>query len=257
MQSIRIALVLLLAGASLGASATSLTEIEANGHRTQLFVDGSKGRMDGVEGGYMLVNSQTNKLYLVAPKHGQAVDISSYLGKAAARPGAKTRFKPAGNGPSIAGYATKRYNYTVGEQFCGSVYTSKQALADSGAKVLVQAMERIGARSRAANGDAGSCGRGRDNVVKVIASLGLPMRITASNGTVESEVVRVDTNARPPAGGFELPAGIKVRDGAQIEAMAKKYGPQIDSMMQKAEESGQLSPQMMDKLRRAKAKYLR
>ena len=253
----RLIIALLAATLSLPASAVSLTEISANGQLARLYVDGSKGRMDSGQDGYMLVNSQTKKLYMVAPGHGQALDMSSYLGKAPARPGAKTRFKPAGDGPTIAGYATKRYNYTVGERFCGSVYTSKQALADSGAKLLVQAMERIGARARASNGDAESCGRGRDNVVKVIASLGLPMRITAANGAVDSEVVKISTNAAAPAGGFDLPAGIKVRDGAKLEAMAKQYAPQIDSMMQKAEESGQVSPEMMDKLRRAKAKYLR
>jgi hypothetical protein len=257
MQPQHLIIVLLAAVMSMPAAAISLTEISSHGQHVQLYVDGSKGRMDGGSDGYMLVNSQTNKLYLVAPDHDQALDMSSYLGKAAARPGAKTRFKPAGNGPTIAGYATKRYDYSVGGQLCGSVYTSKQALTVSGAKTLVQAMERIGARARAANDDAESCGRGRDNVVKVIASLGMPMRITDANGKVDSEVVKISTNVSPPAGGFELPAGIKVRDGAQIEAMAQKYAPQIDSMMQKAEESGQVSSETMDKLRRARDKYLR
>ena len=256
MQSIKIAIALLLVTASLSAAATSLTEIDSFGQMIKLYVDGSKGRMDGGSEGYMLVNSQARKLYMVAPKQGQALDMSSYLGRAPARAGAKTRFKGAGDGPTIAGYATKRYDFSVGGQLCGSVYTSKQALADSGAEVLAQAMERIGARARASN-NADACSRGRDNVAKIISSLGMPMRITDRNGAVDSEVVKITTNVPPPAGGYDLPAGITVRDGAQIEAMAQKYAPQVESMMQKAEESGQLSPEMMDKLRRAKARYLR
>jgi len=257
MKSITSLTALILVSLSLNAIAVSLTEIQSNGHTARLYVDGNKGRMDGGDEGYMLVDSNTHKLYMVAEKHGQALDLSSYLDKAPARAGAKTSFKPAGNGPSIAGYATKHYIYSVGGQPCGSLYTSKQALADSGAQVLVQAMERLAARSRAINGDGGKgCGRGRDNIAKVIASLGMPMRISDNNGTVDSEVISINTQARLPASAFDLPAGIQVRDGAQIEAMANKYRPQIDSMMEQAEQSGQLSPQMMDKLRRAKARWM-
>jgi len=236
---------LLIGSIAVGASAASLTEIKANGHLAKLYVDGSKGRMETGDAGYILVDSRKHKLYMVVPKQGQAVDMSSYLKKAAARPGAKTSFKPAGNGPTIAGYTTKRYDFKVGGQPCGSVYASKKALSDSGAKVLVQAMERIAAQARERMGDGGgTCGRGRDNVVKVIASIGMPMRITNKQGGVDSEVVKIAGNASLPAGAFDLPAGIKVRDGAQIESMLKQ-----------AQES--LSPDMMDKLREARKKYMR
>jgi len=248
---------LILSGFSLNVAAVSLTEISSGGDVAKLYVDGGKGRMDGGSDGYVLVDSKAGKLYVVAEQHGQALDMSSYLKKAPSRPGPKTRFKPAGNGPDIAGYATRRYDISVGGTPCGSVYTSKKALADSGAMVLVQAMERLASRTRAAEGGDSGCGRGRDNIAKVIASLGMPMRISAQGGRVDSEVISINTHASLPASAFELPPGIRVRDGAQLEAMAKKYQPQIDSMMEQAEQSGSVSPAMMDKLRRARERYLR
>jgi hypothetical protein len=248
----------LLAGLSLNAAAVSLTEITANGQTTRLYVQGDKGRIEGSgDSGYVLIDDRADTLIMVMPAQRKAMDMSRFLKNAASSPGPKTRFKPKGKGPTIAGYPPKRYDYSVAGEVCGTLYVSKKALADSGAVVLMQAMERMGAGRRALSmGEQNPCARGRGNVSKVIASLGLPMRIVDKTGRVDSEVTKVDTRATLPANAFEIPAGVKVQDAAKLQAMAQKYQPEIEAMMKKAEESGRLSPQMLEKMQRAKARYL-
>lgn len=237
------------------AAAVSLTEIASDGRVVRLYVDGPKGRMESSAAqGYMLVDDSADTLLMVMPDKNQAMDMSRFLKNTQAEPGPKTYFKPRGGGPTIAGYPTRRYDYRVGDQPCGTLFASKQALKDSGAEVLVQAMERVAAGRKAlAMASTGPCDRGRGNIAKVVASLGLPMRIVDAGGRVDSEVRRVVVNAPPPAGGFGLPAGIRVRNISEEQAaLAGKMG----HLLQKMETSGKVSPQMQDMIRRARERYL-
>lgn len=240
---------------SLGAIAASMVEIRSDGDITKIYIDGKQGRMEpGRDEGYILVDQATGKVVMVMPSEGRAMDMSGMLKQSGgAAPGAS--LTPAGNGPTIAGYSTKRFKYTVAGQQCGTVYVSRDALRDSGAGFFMDVMARMADSASAFTAAADPCDRGAGALPKALKEQGLPMRVEDASGRLESEVTRVDRNATLPPNAFGMPEGVQVQDAAAMQSAMRQHASQMETMMQQMEQSGQMPPELLEQMRKAREQY--
>lgn len=240
---------LLLVSAGPTAAAT-LIEVKSSEGLTRIYTEGSKARMESGRDGYMIVDNQAKTLLVVMPAERRVMDMSDAL----QGPDPQTsgdaidiKFNKEGNGPRIAGYPTTRYSYSANGQPCGSLLASRQALEDSGLDSAFKMMERMASRADAMrmafNSNTPPCERAGTQFSRHVKKIGVPMRITAGNGQLVSEITRIDTGAKLPANAFTVPAGYQVQDTGKMMREAQQ-------MMQQMQQSGQMSPEAMEQLRR-------
>lgn len=217
-----------------GSQAATLIEVKSSQGQSQLWREGSLSRMDTGDGGYVVVDSKAETMLVVVPKQRRVMDMSDLLrapGPAGGN-GIKVAFSKQGGGPRIAGYATTRYSYTANGKDCGSVLASPQAMKDSGLQDTLDMMQRMASRADAlmsAFSQADSCQRAGAQLSEYAGKIGAPMRITAPNGELVSEIVRIDKKAKLPPGAFDIPQGYQVVNTGQM----LRQLPNLQEMMQK------------------------
>lgn len=240
---------LLLLSSSLTAAAT-LVEVKSSEGQTRIYTDGQRARMETGKDGYMIVDNKAQSLFVVMPNEQRVMDMSQALqgpGPGASAAPIDIRFDKQGSGPRIAGYPTTRYNYSANGQSCGTLLASRQALEDTGLDSAFEMMERMASRADAMrmafNSNTPPCERAGTQFSTHVRKIGVPMRITAGNGQLVSEITRIDQNAKLPPNAFTVPAGYQVQDTGQMMRDAQQ-------MMQQMQQSGQLPPGAMEQLRR-------
>lgn len=243
--------------------AATVVEIRDQQDMTTIKTDGDMARMDTSGEEYVIVELKTNKIHFVSPAEKEVMLIdpdSMPSGGQSDSPAAK--LKKLGNGPTIAGYDTEKFSFSVNNKSCGVIYGSRDATGAEGIKDLLDVMRTLAEKQRAMMGGfAGmldDCALAEMNVADHVATIGVPMRVE-KNGNMVSEVKSIKVSQKLPADTFTIPASFKkvtMQDkmaGAQqqMQQYKQQYQPQMQDMMRQMQQSGQMTPEMIERMRQA------
>ena len=217
-------LILVVSVFALGsAQAATLVEVKHAEGLSRLYREGPAARMEMPgERGFVLMDSSRQTLFVVMPEQRMALDLSDTLNSDASRADSPVNatFSKEGGGPTIAGYRTYRYSYTVQGTRCGTVFASKEALEHAGMQDLFAMMERMASQAQAVASafvsSTDPCQQADHKLAKKVQSVGAPMRVLDPGGAVVSEITRIDRNAALPPNAFAIPAGYRVQNASQM-----------------------------------------
>ncbi len=254
----RLLLATVLVSFSLTALGSTVIESkDANGEVSKISIDGEWARFDGAEGdkdGYMLVNSKAQKFYMVVPAERTIVEFSADKNKKNKKQKVDVNIKELGNGPKVAGYATREYELTANGKRCGSVLFSKQA---AGIKDVSKLMSTIGALDPEAfmpeemlqgfQNAADPCDMAEMQLEEQeLVKLGFPMKSLDPKGKTENEVVSIDEKAKLKPGLFDLPNDYSRTTVKQMmEGMRKEMEGAMDKIKEMMKE---MSPEERAKM---------
>jgi len=222
-----------LALVALNGQAATLIEVKSPEGQTKVYREGARSRMDTANGGYMVVDSEAQTMFLVMPNERQVMDMSAMLKTPPPAEGGpvKVTFK-RGAGPRIAGYTTTHYQYLADGKTCGSVMASEQALKDSGLQETLATMQRMAARADAVmaafNARTDPCQRAGTRFADHAPEIGIPMRVTIGAGQLVTEIVRIDKDTKLPPNAFAVPDGYQtLNTGSLLQQL-----PNMQDMIQ-------------------------
>jgi hypothetical protein len=205
------------------AQAATLVEVKHAEGLSRLYREGPAARMElPGERGFVLMDSSRQTLFVVMPEQRMALDLSDTLkSDAAGAPSpVNATFSKEGGGPTIAGYRTFRYGYSVEGTRCGTVFASKEALEHAGMQDLFAMMERMASQAQAVasafTSSTDPCQQADHKLGEKVQSVGAPMRVLDPGGTPVSEITRIDRNAALPPNAFAIPAGYRVQNASQM-----------------------------------------
>ena len=214
---------------------------DRNGSVSTISSNGKQARIDGgLQPGYMIIDYSTGTFYMVDSVRQQVMTSSLGQGGAAATTGAgvQVAMQAAGNGPSIAGYSTRKFTFTANGQSCGTIYASSSLLQNQGVRAMFESMRTMQQQARGMMGNFGSlmsdCDRASLQMADAMEAAGAPLRILDEKGRLESEVLSVDTGASLAGNFYQVPPGMKVVDLEQ----------QMGEAMQNSEQMMQQMPNM-------------
>jgi len=198
-------------------AATLIEHVESEGETMKIWFQGAKMRTES-EGGYMLMDWETNKVYLISPEEGMAMDMSHIM---AAQPKSGENSRPkaviskVGDGPEIAGYDTVHYKISVEGEHCQNIYASKKAYKDLNAEDLFDRMQKL-ADADMEGMDQWSTPCDYADQGLDFAELGFPLRTEYVESGEWDEVRKIVPDAGEPEGGFDVPAGLEVMDMSEM-----------------------------------------
>jgi hypothetical protein len=242
-----------------GAQAATLMEIRDAQGLTRVYTAGGKSRIEAPdEQGYMVIDSNRRSMIAVMPKERKVLDMSEALDMDAAAPPAnapRASFAKKGSGPTVAGYPTTEYGYSMAGKACGTLYTSTQVLKDTDLDQVLETMSRMaeqaGAMAATINTSRDPCQHADSQLVRHVQTIGAPLKVLDNQGRVISEVQRIDKNAALPPDAFAIPAGYEVQNTGRM----MKQMPKIQNMMQQMQESGQLPPEALQQMQEMMQQY--
>ena len=215
---------------------------------------------------YLIIDYKNQKVSMVNPQEKQVMEMTmdALAGKSTSSgvPKVRDSISRGRAGPTVAGYETHQYSYSVNGKKCGDVYASIDAYNEKGMKELLKAMRTMVDQQRAMlGGFAGmmdDCSLADMQLIDRVSNIGIPMR-TIKNGRVESEVKSIQTNVSVPADTFAIPASYKkvsMEEQMQEASKAMQQAPQqmppgMQDMMRQMQQSGQMTPEMMEQMRRS------
>jgi hypothetical protein len=228
--------------------AGTIVEIKNKDMTTTVLTDGKKARMNSGGDDYVIVDYANNSVKVVDTKKRQVMSLDiEDLPKSGNPPKIHTAVKNLGSGPVIAGYKTQKFNYTVNGKSCGLIYGSKDVYQLEGIKKLLNAMNTIAERQQAIMGGfAGmidDCTLADMEMIDHVATTGVPMR-TVDKDKVDSEIQSIKLDVALPADTFTIPASYKT-------VTMKEEMQGIEKDMTKMQQSGQMSPEMVEQMRQA------
>ncbi len=256
MKTHRLLFVILTAVAP-ALQAAVLVEIKAVDGVSRIFREGAQVRMEmGGERGYMIVNTDKQTMHVVMPEQRQVMDMSDMLRNTPAGAGGgavDVTFDKQGSGPKIAGYKTTRYLYSASGSKCGTLFTSRDAMKDTGLDEMFSIMERMAAQSQAMmaafNKDLDPCEQASQELSANLDRLGAPMRVLDASGKPLSEVIRIDRKAKLPVNAFVIPAGYQVNNPQQMMQQMQQQMPDMQKMIEQMQQSGQVPPEAMERMK--------
>jgi len=249
---------------AVNVNAATMLEIKSQDGLSYIYSEGTKGRMEMAGAGeYMLIDTKKNTLFVVMPSKQMVLDMSESLGEPDLKEGGQSgsaRLEKAGSGPKIVGYKTTRYDLKAGKRHCGSVFASKAALKDSNMRHILGFLQGTAARAKGFNlhqdMEPDDCVDMDEQLIDKIDELGLPMRALDEKGAVESEVTKIQKNAQLPPNPFAFPKTYQVKTMSDIhketQRQMQQQMPQMEEMMRQMQDSGQLTPEALEELKRAR-----
>jgi len=229
-------------------SAATLVEIKSDNSLSRIYSDGKKARMELAGGeGYTIIDPDSSTAYTVMDVDKQVVKIS--LANNGIKPDfqAKVMVKKIGNGPKIIGYKTKKYDFYVNDQFCGSIFSSKKAMKDARIEPVYTFIQSLTTKMQAFSSkytmSNDPCMQGGDALTEKVMKLGLPLKSVEKDGSTSSEIVKIDTRAALPSNAFTVPQDYSLRDMDEMhksmEEQLNKQGVNLDEMMQQMQQMQQ------------------
>ena len=260
-KMIQIISTFLLFSSSISMAGT-IIEIKNNNEITTVLTDGKQARMNMGGSDYVIVDYKNNSVKVVDRKNRQVmlfdIDTMSKTGNA---PRLQMSIKNLGAGPSIAGYKTQKFGYTVNGKVCGVVYGSKNAYQHKDIKVLFDAIITMMQQQLSMLGGFTSlldaCTLADIEMSNHVATIGVPMRIE-KKGSVDTEVKSIKLDVDMPADTFAVPVSYKtINTNGEVQKIQKSMTrvqrhisqnqqPQIQQMQR----PGQLTPARMEQMRR-------
>jgi len=224
------------------AQAATLVEVKHAEGLSRLYREGPAARLEMPgERGFVLMDSSKQTLFVVMPAQQMALDLSDTLknGAAGAASPVSASFSKEGGGPTIAGYRTYRYSYSVQGTRCGTVFASREALDHAGMQDLFVMMERMAGQAQAVasafTSSTDPCQQADHKLGEKVQSVGAPMRVLDPAGTVVSEITRIDRDASLPANAFVVPPGYRVQNASQMLQLL----PGVQQLMQQIQQQAQ------------------
>lgn len=257
-----VVLVLLIPVFSINAA--TMVEIDSEDGNSRIYTEGHKGRMEMSGGeGFMLMDTKENTLFAVMPERQMVIDMSDELKNSDSKTSDqtnKTEFKEVGTGPKIAGYKTTKFDYATNGNHCGTIFVSKEALDDLGLNDMLSVLKKMAARANSfaqnvtANSDP--CEAADTLLTAKIAEIGMPLRALDANGELESLVTEIDKHAKLPPNAFKIPENYEIMKTGQMMQAAQdgmqENAPQLNNVLDQMQKSGNLPPEAMEQLKRAK-----
>jgi hypothetical protein len=205
------------------AQAATLVEVKHAEGLSRLYREGPAARMEMPgERGFVLMDTSRQTLFVVMPEQRMALDLSDTLKSDAAGAGSPVNatFSKEGGGPTIAGYRTYRYSYSVEGTRCGTVFASREALDHAGMQDLFAMMERMAGQAQAVasafTSSTDPCQQADHKLGEKVQSVGAPMRVLDPGGALVSEITRIDRSAALPPNAFAIPAGYRVQNASRM-----------------------------------------
>lgn len=236
----------------------TMVEIKSENSLSRLYSNGKKARIETNEAGaYTIIDPAAGVAYAVMESDKQIMKISLSKTSKSSGTQASVQVKEVGNGPRVIGYKTKKYDYYVNGTSCGSIFTSKKALKDTDLEPIYTFIESMSAKleslSNQFNTNTNPCTKGSVGLSEKMRKTGLAMKTVARDGSISSEIVAIDKHAKLPPNAFTVPQGYAVRDMDQMQQSMQqeldKQSVNMDEMMRQIQDSGQVSPEMLEKMK--------
>jgi hypothetical protein len=224
------------------AQAATLVEVKHAEGLSRIYHEGPAARMEMPgERGFVLIDTSKQTLFVVMSEQRMALDMSDTLKSDAPGTGSPidASFNKEGGGPTIAGYRTYRYSYSVQGTRCGTVFASKEALDHAGMQDLFAMMDRMAGQAEAVmrtfTTSSDPCQQADHRLGEKVQSVGAPMRVLDPRGTLVSEITRIDRNASLPPNAFSIPPGYRVQNASQMLQLL----PGVQQLMQQIQQQAQ------------------
>ncbi len=240
----RLLLTTVLVTFSLTAFSNTVIESKDDGGAvSKISIDGDWARFDNTEGGkdgYMLVNSRAQKYYMVVPAEHAIIEFSADKDKKnKVKQKIEVDLKDLGDGPRVAGFATRKYELTANGQPCGSVLMSQQAAKIDDIGKLLSAMGGLNPEAFMPEEMLPGVQRMTDPCDlaemhledKDLIKPGFPMKSLNPKGKIENEVISIDDNAKLKPELFDLPKDYTRTTVKQMmEGMRKEMAGEMDKL---------------------------
>jgi len=194
--------------------AVSMVETQREEGSDRMYLDGHRLLIKDPAGeGSMVIDIQKQKSYAINQKNKTAVDMSETMFGAIKAGGAKqlpkvnAKLEKMGDGPEIAGYATTHYVLYADGQKCSDLWTSREALKDSGWDTLWSEFGDS-MKALAVQSDAHPCDLA-DMQAFQPEKHGMPLKEIDRNCETDL-VLRIEHNVDFDRNAFEVPADYKV-----------------------------------------------
>lgn len=229
----------IIAAGILMGEATAGTLIESTdnaGNHVSIRINDSKARIEsGDLEGYMLMNMDEEKIYIVSTEEHAVVDLSLSPHNSASPDASKSgklerpraTFIDQGKGPEIAGYSTVHYRVMMGDTHCFDEYLSKGAVDNPEIHRFIRIMAK---QSQAEENKGMSEYFASDNPCEAeeevmdgqYLSLGIPLRTLDNHGVSVHEVSRIQNDVTFPDDTFAFPKDYPVVTRAEMMQRAMK-----------------------------------
>ena len=224
----------------------------------------SNGKMVRIDAGkqYFLVDYRAGEFNMVDPARGQV--MKSGLGKdgvaVTGSAGVEVGIKSAGGGQKVAGYQTKKYQFSANGQPCGTIYASSKLLKDPGVRSMSEAMRTMQEKARGMMAGFGGmmspCQQASLQLADAIGSIGVPMKTLDENGKLLSEVLAVDTRKQLPQDYYQVPANLqvvnlddKIADVQESTQQIMQNLPDMNQLMEQMQQGGEgMSEEMQQQM---------
>jgi hypothetical protein len=218
---------------------------------------------------YKLVNFKTSTIYSVTPEDKQITNLSSSIPVISGfkPPSVRLEIKPAGPGPVIAGYNTKKYRLSANGEYCGALFASKDALIGSAIENMFGTLKTMtDSHLESLGGFAAiipTCQLARIQLVDKLQYIGAPMRVLDTEGNTDSEITNIIKNAGVEPHYYSFPANYrKVSMNERIEQVLSistqttqkpakpKSKAELRRMMRDLQRSGKMTREKREQIRR-------
>jgi hypothetical protein len=230
--------------------------------------NGKVARMDGGgQPGYMLLDLQSGAMRMVDDQRRSVMEMGMPASGSGTAVGSAVDVDIAdrGAGPSIAGYATRRFDIKANGRLCVSAFGSTKLMKVDGVEALFNALTRIQQQAEnmmgAFRGQRDPCEIADLKMAEAYKRIGAPMRVIDASGQLDSEVVSVDRNVSKPAEFYATPANYQVTNMQQQMNQARDQQqqmmrqmqqsmPDMQRMMQQMQQQGGMPPEAMEQMRK-------
>lgn len=211
------------------ANAATLIETHGEAGTTEkMWVEGKKMRASITPAGeYILMDMGKKKIYIIDANKKEIVDATNFFNANKSIPGGlKVSVTHMGSGPTIAGYATEKYQLSVNGEQCEQAMLSKKALKDARLGPMLEAVSTVNFNPTPP-AFLGNCEKAEALFAKRMKKLGMPLGSINPDGKMTGKVKRIVRNARLPAGGMAVPKGYRMISMEQKmqETLGRTGGP--------------------------------
>ena len=247
--------------------ADTVIELKSNSEAATFMSNGKKARINTSDkSDYMIVDFASNTIYSVMPDERQIINLNQSVPELSSNeaPEVKLAFIPVGDGPVVAGYATKSYRYSADGEDCGTIHASKAALDGTSIGSMLDAMNDMAENARKALGGFAAaippCQQASVSMGSQVSRIGAPLQILDAHGKVQRTINKISKNVTVDASVYDLPADYqsasmadKISDAQKMNSkmdQLQKRTPEMQQMMRQMQETGRLPPEAMEQMQR-------
>ena len=219
---------------------------------------------------YVVIDNQKGLFNMVDPQRRQVMQATTkdFAGMGTGGDQIRINLKKIGSGPMVIGYATQKYILEADGKHCSTIFGSKAVLKKKGIQQLMDTMGQFQQQSQRALGGllgtVNACTQANSQMMETYKTTGAPMRILDKDGQLESQITSINTNKRLAVDFYNIPDNFKVikvkeqmdQAGQTPQQMMQGLGdnmPDMNAIMQQLQQSGQVTPEMIEQMKKMKA----